>query len=104
MRKSGLTGRIIIGLLAGLPVGLYLGADAAFLGEIGKIVIQAIKLAAAPLLVFTIIGAVLTTEINAKDGARMTFFCTVNALLALALGLLLSNVLEPGLHLAAANG
>lgn len=101
MRKSGLTGRIIIGLLAGLPVGLYLGADAAFLGEVGKIVIQAIKLAAAPLLVFTIIGAVLTTEINAKDGARMTFFCTVNALLALALGLLLSNVLKPGLHLAA---
>lgn len=104
MRRIGLTGRIILGLVAGLPVGLYLGADAAFLGEIGKIVIQAIKLAAAPLLVFTIIGAVLTTEVNAKDGARMTFFCAVNALLALALGLLLSNVLKPGLHLAAASG
>lgn len=48
MSKIGLTGRSIVGLAAGLPVGLYLGADAAVLGEIGKFVIQAIKLAAAP--------------------------------------------------------
>jgi len=102
MRHSGLTGRILLGLALGLPVGWYLGADAAVLGEIGKVVIQAIKLAAAPLLVFTIIGAVLTTEVRAKDGARMGFFCAVNALLALAIGLLLSNILKPGLHLTAA--
>ena len=106
MRHNGLTGRILLGLAAGLPVGLYLGADAAFLGEIGKVVIQAIKLAAAPLLVFTIIGSVLSTEVGAKDGARMGFFCAVNGSLALAIGLLLSNILKPGLHLAAggANG
>lgn len=104
MRHSGLTGRILLGLALGLPVGWYLGADAAVLGEIGKVVIQAIKLAAAPLLVFTIIGAVLTTEVSAKDGARMGFFCAVNAVLALGIGLLLSNVLKPGLHLTAAGG
>jgi len=102
MRHSGLTGRILLGLALGLPAGWWLGADAAVLGEIGKVVIQAIKLAAAPLLVFTIIGAVLTTEVNAKDGARMGFFCAVNALLALSIGLLLSNLLKPGLHLTAA--
>jgi len=100
MPKIGLTGRIMLGLAAGLPVGLYLGADAAALGEIGKLVIQAIKLAAAPLLMFTIVGAVLTTEVGAKDGARMGVFATLNACLALGLGLLLSNVLKPGLHLA----
>ncbi len=102
MRKTGLTGRILLGLVAGLPVGLYLGADAAILGEIGKVVIQAIKLAAAPLLMFTIIGAVLTASVGAKDGARMSFFCAVNAVIALSIGLLLSNLLKPGLHLAAA--
>lgn len=104
MRRIGLTGRILLGLAAGLPIGLVLGADAALLGEIGKVVIQAIKLAAAPLLVFTIVGEILSTEVRARDGARMGFFCAVNASLALAIGLLLSNLLKPGLHLAAAAG
>lgn len=81
-----------------------LGADAAILGEIGKVVIQAIKLAAGPLLMFTIIGAVLTSRVSAKDGARMSFFCVVNAVIALLIGLLFSNFLKPGLHLAAATG
>ncbi|MEQ1918294.1 MAG: cation:dicarboxylase symporter family transporter, partial [Elusimicrobiota bacterium] len=102
MSKIGLTGRIILGLLAGLPVGLYLGADAAVLGEIGKVVIQAIKLAAAPLLILTIIGAVLSTHVDGRDGARMGFFAFVNSVIALSIGLLLSNLLKPGLHLAAA--
>jgi DAACS family dicarboxylate/amino acid:cation (Na+ or H+) symporter len=104
MPKIGLTGRIIIGLLAGLPVGLYLGADAAVLGEIGKVVIQAIKLAAAPLLILTIVGSVLSTHVDAKDGARMAFFAFVNSVIALSIGLLLSNLLKPGLHLAALAG
>ena len=102
MRKAGLTGWIVLGLAAGLPVGLYLGPEAAALGEIGKVVIQAIKLAAAPFLMLTIVGAVLSAKIRAKDGARMGFFCAVNSVIALAIGLLLSNILKPGLHLAAA--
>ena len=104
MRKAGLTGRIIFGLAAGIPVGLWLGADAAILGEIGKVVIQAIKLAAAPLLIFTIVGSVLSTDVDAKDGARMAFFAFVNSVIALSIGLLLSNLLKPGLHLAAMAG
>jgi len=100
MPKIGLTGRIILGLLAGLPVGFYLGPDAAVLGEVGKFVIQAIKLAAAPLLILTIVGSVMTTHVDAKDGARMAFFALVNSVIALSIGLLLSNVLKPGLHLA----
>ena len=97
MPKIGLTGRIILGLVAGIPVGLWLGADAAVLGEIGKVVIQAIKLAAAPLLILTIVGSVLSTHVDAKDGARMLFFALVNSVIALSIGLLLSNVLKPGL-------
>jgi Na+/H+-dicarboxylate symporter len=104
MPKIGLTGRIIVGLVAGIPVGLWLGADAAILGEIGKVVIQAIKLAAAPLLILTIVGSVLSTHVDAKDGARMLFFAVVNSVIALSIGLLLSNVLKPGLHLAAMAG
>lgn len=82
--------------------GLLLGKSAAPLGEVGRVVIQAIKLAAAPLLIFTILEAVLEAQVTYKDGARMLFFACVNATLALVLGLVLSNVLRPGDHLAAA--
>jgi DAACS family dicarboxylate/amino acid:cation (Na+ or H+) symporter len=91
-------------LLAGLPVGLCLGADAAVLGEIGKIVIQAIKLAAAPLLILTIIAAVMGARVGAKDGARMAFFAVVNSVIALSIGLVLSNLFKPGLHLTVTTG
>lgn len=101
MRKVGLTGWIIVGLLAGIPVGLWLGPEAAGLGEIGKLAIQAIKLAAAPLLILTIVGEVLAASVGLKDGLRMAFFAVVNSVIALAIGLTLSNVFQPGRHLAA---
>lgn len=101
MKRLGLTGWIIVGLVLGVPVGLWLGPKAAALGEIGKLAIQAIKLAAAPLLILTIIGEVLGAQVAMKDGASMVFFAVINSVVALAIGLTLSNVFQPGRHLAA---
>lgn len=101
MRKLGLTAQILIALVLGVAAGLALGPAAKPLAEFGKLVIQAIKLAAAPLLMLTILNAVLTTEIGAKAGGRMALFATVNATIALGFGLLVSNVLQPGRHLSA---
>lgn len=100
-KTLGLTGRIIAGLLLGVVAGVVLGKTAVPLGEAGKLIIQAIKLVAAPLLMLAIINAVLGAQVTYKDGARMAFFCTINALIALAIGLTLSNVFQPGLHIAA---
>lgn len=101
MRKLGLTAQILVALVLGVAAGLALGPAAKPLAEFGKLVIQAIKLAAAPLLMLTILNAVLTTEIGAKAGGRMAFFATVNATIALGFGLLVSNLLQPGRHLTA---
>lgn len=101
MRKPGLTAQILIALAVGVVAGLLLGEAAKPLAEFGKLVIQAIKLAAAPLLMLTILHAVLTTEMSAKAGGRMAVFATVNASIALGFGLLISNLLQPGHHLAA---
>ncbi len=101
MRRIGLTGWIVVGLVLGVPVGLWLGPAAAPFGELGKLVIQAIKLAAAPLLILTIVSEVLSATVGWKDGLRMTFFATINATIALTIGLTLSNVFQPGRHLAA---
>jgi DAACS family dicarboxylate/amino acid:cation (Na+ or H+) symporter len=94
------TKKIGLGIIAGLAVGLILGPNSGPLGEVGKAIIQAIKVAATPLLMFTVINAVLHAPVTAKSGRRMVFFALLNGTLALGLGLLISNVLQPGRHLA----
>lgn len=99
--RLSLAARILIGLSCGLALGLVAGERAAPLGELGKLVIQAIKVAATPLLLLAIINAVLAAQVGARSGLRMLVLATANAVIALCIGLALSNLLEPGRHLAA---
>lgn len=103
---ASLTRRIALAMLLGGLLGAALGPRAAPLGELGKLVITLIKAAAAPLLFLAIVQAIVKTEVSARDGARMVLVATLNAGLALALGLALSNLVKPGAHLdmAALNG
>lgn len=101
-RRVPLSAWILGAMLVGLVVGPLLGKDAAPLGELGKLVIQLIKAVATPLLFFAIVNAIVTTEVRARAGVRLLGLATFNATLALGLGLLVSNVLRPGDHLAAA--
>lgn len=90
----------------GIVAGAALGKDASPLGEIGKLVIQLIKAVATPLLFFAILNAILKTELQAKSGAKMVAIAMFNATIALCIGLLISNLIQPGkyLQIAAQNG
>ncbi len=99
-RESHLYVYIAVAMLAGVVVGPLLGARAAPLGEIGKLVIQLIKTVATPLLFFAILNAILKTEVGAGAGVRMVFVAGVNGVVAILFGLTISNVLQPGLYLA----
>lgn len=83
-------------MAAGLAVGPWVGKDALALGEIGRLVIQLIKAVATPLLFFAIVNAILKTEIHGRSAARLFFWAVLNASIALAIGLVLSNLLKPG--------
>jgi DAACS family dicarboxylate/amino acid:cation (Na+ or H+) symporter len=95
--SAQIAGAMALGLLAG--VGL--GPGAAPLGELGKLVIQLIKAAAAPLLFLAIVNAILKTEVGLRNAGRMVAIATLNASIALAIGLAVSNVFQPGRHLPA---
>jgi len=94
--------QILIGMLAGAAVGLTFGKTAAPIGEFGKVVIQLIKALATPLLFLAIVDAISRADIRLKSGGRMLGISAVNGLIAVAIGLGISNFLQPGkyLHLA----
>ncbi len=88
-------------MIAGLLLGPVLGKQAAPLGEIGRIVVQLIKGVATPLLFFAIVNAILRAEVGGKGALRMLFAAILNASLALGIGLMISNLIQPGRHLRA---
>ena len=88
--------QILGGIALGLVVGPLLGRSAIGLGDIGKLVIQLIKAAAAPLLFLSIVNAILKTEVDARSAGRLFFWATLNASIALGVGLVLSNLIHPG--------
>jgi Na+/H+-dicarboxylate symporter len=92
--------QILIAIVAGLVAGPLLGKQGYPLGELGKLVIQLIKAAATPLLFLTIVSAILRTEVRGRAALRLLFWASLNASLALALGLVLSNLFQPGRSLS----
>src|SRR5687768_939281 len=84
--------QIIAAMAIGLLLGPLLGKEARVLGEVGKVVIDLIKAAATPLLFFAIINAILKTEVPPGKAWRLVFWAAINACIALAIGLLLSNL------------
>jgi Na+/H+-dicarboxylate symporter len=88
--------QIGVAMVLGLLAGPFLGREAIQLGEIGKLVIQLIKAAAAPLLFLSIVHAILKTEIQRRSAARLFFWAAFNASIALLIGLTLSNLFKPG--------
>lgn len=95
---------ILSALVLGLVLGPALGRAADPLGEMGKVVIQLIKAVAAPLLFFAILNAILKTQVAWRQAGRLFFFAAINACIALGIGMLLSNTLQPGRHLTLSAG
>jgi DAACS family dicarboxylate/amino acid:cation (Na+ or H+) symporter len=94
-----MTAAILVAMALGLVVGPLLGSNAAPLGELGKLVISLIKAVATPLLFLAIVNAVVQTEVDRKAGTKMLGIATINACLALAIGIGISNAFHPGAHL-----
>ncbi|MBL8740889.1 MAG: cation:dicarboxylase symporter family transporter, partial [Myxococcales bacterium] len=95
---------IVSAMALGLLLGPIMGKSATVVGEAGKLVIQLIKAVATPLLFFAILNAILTTKIEGKAAVRLLFLATFNATIAIAIGIGVSNLVEPGKHLTTSLG
>ncbi len=105
---------VLIAVVLALPVGWLLGVDAtvaeawpaplrsilgAFVGALDlvpQLIIRALTAFAAPLIVLAILTAILTNDIRGRQGARMMLYYLINTLVAMVIGLSLSNLIQPG--------
>ena len=88
--------RILIAMVLGVVVGLAMGKSAAILGLVGSKIIGMIKTLAGPLILFAVIESFLKTEITWKQARRMLRIAIINGFCAVAIGLTLANVIQPG--------
>src|SRR5689334_21650933 len=99
-RRFPLHWQILTAMLLGVLAGPALGSYALELGEVGKLVIAMIKGAATPLMFCAIVSDILKTEIAGRSALRLLGWAMLNASIALAIGLGLSNLFHPGRTLA----
>ncbi len=88
---------VIGAVVLAIPAGLAWGEGAARLDLLPKLIIRALSALAAPLVVLAILSAVVSNEIRGRQGARMMAYYLVNTLVAMGFGLLLTNLVRPGL-------
>ncbi len=88
--------RIVVGIALGVLVGEVAGRRAEPLAQLGTVILDMIKGLAGPLLLFAVVDAFLKTKIRARNAGAMVAISLTNAALAIAIGLTLSNTIQPG--------
>ena len=88
---------VILAVVVAIPVGIFWGEAATNLEIIPKLILRALTALAAPLVVLAILSAIVTNEVRGRVGALMMVFYLINTLVAMLIGLTLSNLIHPGL-------
>jgi len=95
--------KIIVGMVLGIIAGLILGEKAVYLKPIGDIFIRCLRLIVVPLIFSTLVmGVVSTGDVRnlGKLGARTIVYFIVTTTIAVIIGLIVANVVQPGIGLS----
>jgi Na+/H+-dicarboxylate symporter len=98
--------KILIGLVLGFIVGLILGEKAEYLKPIGDLFIRSLRLIVVPLILATIITGVSSVgDIRkiGKLGIRTIVYFIVTTTIAVIIGLVVANVINPGKGISLGN-
>jgi DAACS family dicarboxylate/amino acid:cation (Na+ or H+) symporter len=87
---------VITAVLLAIPIGLYWGEGAVQLELLPKLILRALTALAAPLVVLAILSAIVTNDIRGRQGALMMAFYLLNTIVAMIVGLSLTNLIRPG--------
>jgi Na+/H+-dicarboxylate symporter len=87
---------VIGAVVLAIPAGLAWGEGATRLNLLPSLIIRALGALAAPLVVLAILSAIVSNDIRGRQGALMMVYYVINTFVAMAIGLLLTNLIRPG--------
>ena len=90
--------RILIALVLGAIVGTAWGAGAANLEVPAKLILRVLGALAPPLILVAVVQALMKTEVRGKLAAKLGGLLVLNTVVAIVIGLLVANVIQPGKH------
>jgi Na+/H+-dicarboxylate symporter len=89
--------RILGGLVLGVVAGLLLGATAQPLDWPAKIILRLLGALAPVLILVAVVRAIMTADIHGRLALRMLGLLLLNTVMAIVVGLVVANVLKPGI-------
>ncbi|MBI5012282.1 MAG: dicarboxylate/amino acid:cation symporter [Methylocystis sp.] len=95
-RATPLYLRILGAVALGLAVGVTLGDQAAALEIPAKLVLRLLGALAPPLILLAIVQALMRAHLGGRKALRLVVLLLTNTLVAIGVGLLVANVLQPG--------
>jgi Na+/H+-dicarboxylate symporter len=90
---------VLLGLAAGAVLGLWLPGVALAITPVTKFLLQLIKAAATPLVLFAVMEAILRFRVAGPDFFRLFIIVLINSSIAVMIGLLIANLFHPGQYL-----
>jgi Na+/H+-dicarboxylate symporter len=88
--------RILIGLVLGVIAGLVLGPSARMLDLPARLILQLLGAIAPVLILVAVIQALMTAKVEGRLALRLGGLLMLNTLAAITIGLLVANVIRPG--------
>lgn len=88
--------RIVMALVLGVIAGIMLGSEAAVLAVPGRLVLRLLGALAPALILAAIVHTFMTTHLGGPLAARLPRLLLLNTLVAIAVGLTVANVIQPG--------
>ncbi len=88
--------RIVGAVVLGVLLGLALGEHAQALQLPSQLVLRVLGALAPPLILLAIVQALMRAEIGGRKAGRLAFLLVLNTLVAISIGLLVANIIQPG--------
>lgn len=100
-RRIPLYLKILIALILGALLGMFgqkVGFDSKSLKWISDLVLRMLRLLATPLIFSAVLGSILTAQVSGRKAGRLMWLLMSNSVVAILIGLLVANVMQPGHH------